>query len=127
MGGDTLAPRVSDLERIAHLHLSVLQESGKETVSVVCIYHSRAVVPLPPALALCCVRRAYRSPYEERVLSETRLLWSAHFKGGQWISYVTPTCCQAIAKVSFKFSHTSNSGIMGDLCPEVKGWTLNAT
>ena len=45
----------------------------------------------------------------------------------QWIPYLTPNSCQAIAKVSFQFSHTSNSGIMCDLCPEVKGWTLNAT
>ena len=45
----------------------------------------------------------------------------------QWIPYVTPNTCLVIAKVSFQFSHTSNSGIMCDLCPEVKGWTINST
>jgi hypothetical protein len=40
------------------------------------LLHSRAVVPLPPALSVLSRVLACRSPYEERVLSETRLLWS---------------------------------------------------
>ena len=56
---------------------------------------------------------------DTRIFTETYVI--------QWISYVTPNSCKAIAKVSFQLSHTSNSGIMCDLFPEVKGWTLNAT
>ena len=42
------------------------------------IYIYQNVTPEQSCLSLqLCVRRAaYRSPYEERVLSETRLLWS---------------------------------------------------